>query len=231
MIDYHLKSKPDAPAIRLDASVLQPAGWLIEQLTTDDIAAITVQTDHRPRRLDELFDIDQTAINDPTRSDTPARLTIQPGPLVLDRLGAAGANARTGMAAGWIHVRGDAGDMIGHRMRRGTILIDGNVGTGCGATMTAGTIVVAGSFAHDAGLCLMDGSKRGTLVLSTKPNLPPDRFTRPVTTDAVWANLLSATCPASPVKDLLHRLATSGANTSRGDLANQGQCEILWPHP
>ena len=86
-------------------------------------------------------------------------------------VGAAYRGSPAGMRGGMILVDGNAGNEIGHSLRRGTIAIGGNIGDLAGFNMLAGTILVGGEMGirHGAGM------KRGTLIfLSEKrPELIP----------------------------------------------------------
>ena len=72
--------------------------------------------------------------------------------------------SRRGMTGGTILIQGNAGDHVGHLMRRGLIAVRGNAGKFLGYNMLAGTIVVLGTCNSYAGA----GMKRGTLILLGK---------------------------------------------------------------
>jgi formylmethanofuran dehydrogenase subunit C len=79
------------------------------------------------------------------------------------------------MTKGTILVGGDAGNEIGHSMRRGTIAIGGSIGDLAGINMLAGTILVFG----ESGIRHGAGMKRGTIAFLGKtapPILPTFRW-------------------------------------------------------
>lgn len=139
-----------------------------------------------------------------------------------DFLGGAMAGERQGMRGGRVHVRGDAGDRVGDHQRRGIILIEGNAGDYCGARMVAGTIAVLGRSGAGVGLAM----RRGTLLLTTEPDLPPtfnDSGTHELGFLALlYRELEQGEGPFS----LLHR---RGSRVRRwlGDLACDGKGEVL----
>jgi formylmethanofuran dehydrogenase subunit C len=71
------------------------------------------------------------------------------------------------MTGGTLLVDGDAGNEIGHSMRRGTIAIGGTAGEMLGFNMIAGTVLVFG----ECGIRPGAGMRRGTLALFG-PNPP-----------------------------------------------------------
>ena len=93
-----------------------------------------------------------------------------------DELGAPIGTRAEGMNGGVLRIKGNAGDLAGHRMRRGEIVIDGNVDAGLASWQVAGTIRVGGAVGKNAGL----GMRRGTLILKRAINLPELRFTNSV---------------------------------------------------
>src|SRR5690606_3639003 len=68
---------------------------------------------------------------------------------------------RRGMTGGIILVEGNAGNEIGHTMRRGTIAVRGDCGDAPGFNMLAGTILVFG----ECGIRPGAGMRRGTIAL------------------------------------------------------------------
>lgn len=200
---------------RLDASGIDPQK--IRQ--PSDLAGVVMRTDSSPIAVGELFDIESIEA-------TEDIVTIHPGPHLLDRIGAAADRQRAGIRGGTIHICGNAGDLLGHRMRRGQIIVDGNVAAHCGAAMIAGTILVAGT----VGPAPMDAARRGTFITSRKPSLPPRCFTRGVSVDAVFASILARGLPGGPSRNLIEKIIQNGAVTSRGDQSVGGKAEILWPN-
>ena len=86
-------------------------------------------------------------------------------------VGAAYRGSTAGMRGGTILVDGDAGNEIGHSLRRGMIAIGGSIGDLAGFNMLAGTILVGTGqgIRHGAGM------HRGTLVFLSeeRPELLP----------------------------------------------------------
>jgi formylmethanofuran dehydrogenase subunit C len=74
-------------------------------------------------------------------------------------IGAAYRGSARGMTKGTILIGGDAGNEIGHTLRRGLIAIGGNAGDLAGFNMLAGTILLCGNVGirHGAGM------RRGTI--------------------------------------------------------------------
>ena len=159
--------------------------------------------------------------------------------------GNVGAYAATGMAAGFMHIGGSAGDFLaaslpgdahgmhggtvvvdgncgdrlGDRMRRGVVLIRGATGSYCATRMLAGTIVVEGELGILPGLRM----QRGTLLAGHALQLP-----------ATFNDCGVHTFPflyllAHHLEALGHplRLALVRSRRYAGDLANDGQGEIL----
>jgi formylmethanofuran dehydrogenase subunit C len=81
------------------------------------------------------------------------------------------------MTGGEIFIDGDAGNELGHTLRRGLIAIRGNCGDGIGFNMLAGTILVFGA----AGIRPGAGMRRGTIGFlgsaPAPPMLPTFKFT------------------------------------------------------
>lgn len=79
------------------------------------------------------------------------------------------------MTGGEILIDGDAGNELGHSMRRGLVAVAGNAGDLVGFNMLAGTVLVLG----DAGIRHGAGMRRGTLALlgqHAPPILPTFRY-------------------------------------------------------
>lgn len=75
--------------------------------------------------------------------------------------GAVYRGGRRGMSGGEILIDGDAGNELGHTLRRGLIVIGGNAGDAIGFNLLAGTILVFGT----AGIRPGAGMRRGTIAL------------------------------------------------------------------
>jgi formylmethanofuran dehydrogenase subunit C len=75
------------------------------------------------------------------------------------------------MTGGEILIEGNAGNEIGHSLRRGLIAIGGDAGDAVGVNMLAGTILICGQ----AGIRPGAGMRRGTIVLAghDSPELLP----------------------------------------------------------
>jgi formylmethanofuran dehydrogenase subunit C len=79
------------------------------------------------------------------------------------------------MTGGEIMIEGDAGNEVGHALRRGLIAVRGKAGDGLGFNMIAGTILVFGQ----AGIRPGAGMRRGTIGLfgsEPPPMLPTFRL-------------------------------------------------------
>ncbi len=141
-----------------------------------------------------------------------------------DFLGAAACGKRVGMSGGRIVVTGNAGTHVGHRMRRGEIWVAGRTGRFTAANMVAGTIVVAGEMSGDCAI----GMRRGTLIAERVPELAKGRFSLPVRTDFLIAEMINA--PLFPAFDSFwSRWKQRTLVTRRGDRAVGGQAEIVTP--
>lgn len=75
--------------------------------------------------------------------------------------GAVYRGGRRGMSGGELLIDGDAGNELGHTLRRGLIAVGGKAGDAIGFNLLAGTILVFGS----AGLRPGAGMRRGTIAL------------------------------------------------------------------
>lgn len=87
-------------------------------------------------------------------------------------VGAVYRGGHKGMTGGTILIHGNAGNEIGHSMRRGLIAVGGNAGDVVGYGLLAGTILVCGEMGirHGAGM------KRGSIVWlggGTAPRMLP----------------------------------------------------------
>ncbi len=91
---------------------------------------------------------------------------------VGDRAGAAYPGEQLGMAGGVLHVRRNAGQRLGDRMRRGLIIVEGSAGDYCGSRMVAGTVIVCGDMGDQCGISM----RRGTVIASASAVKPPASF-------------------------------------------------------
>ncbi len=151
-------------------------------------------------------------------------------------LGGPHGASQIGMRGGFIHVHGDAGDYVGHRMRRGMLVVEGSVGALLASQMIAGTIVVAGTIGAHPAYCM----RRGTLVLSQELDLCSTRFTVANPSFTPFHTLLARAIrnrrgpgervgTGARVSEMLNHLESSGLCSRRGDLAVVGQGEIILP--
>ncbi|MEM7192613.1 MAG: formylmethanofuran dehydrogenase subunit C [Pseudomonadota bacterium] len=87
-----------------------------------------------------------------------------------DQVGGVAFGETFGMKGGFIAIGGDAGALVGERLRRGLIVVGGKAGDYAGGRMVAGTIVLRGGAGRYAGY----GNRRGSLIFADKPrNLLP----------------------------------------------------------
>lgn len=145
-------------------------------------------------------------------------------------LGGPHGASQIGTRGGLVHVHGDAGDYLGHRMRRGMLVVEGSVGALLASQMIAGTIVVGGTVGAHPAYCM----RRGTLVLSQELDLCPQRFTAANPSFTPFQTLLVRSIrtrvgSGAAVSKMLNQLELSGLSSRRGDLAVGGQGEIIAP--
>lgn len=84
---------------------------------------------------------------------------------VGDQAGGVAFGETFGMKGGFIAIGGDAGALVGERLRRGLIVVEGKAGDYAGGRMVAGTIVLRGGAGRHAGY----GNRRGSLIFHDKP--------------------------------------------------------------
>lgn len=84
---------------------------------------------------------------------------------VGDQAGGVAFGETFGMKGGFISIGGDAGALVGERLRRGLIVVGGKAGEYAGGRMVAGTIVLRGGAGRYAGY----GNRRGSLIFADKP--------------------------------------------------------------
>jgi len=82
-----------------------------------------------------------------------------------DQAGGVAFGETMGMKGGFLTIGGDAGALLGERMRRGLVVVGGNAGDYAGGRMIAGTIVLK----HGAGRYAGYGLRRGSLIFMEKP--------------------------------------------------------------
>lgn len=141
-----------------------------------------------------------------------------------DFLAAPSGARRSGMSGGRVEVGGSAGDYAGHRMRRGEIFIEGDAGAFAASHQVAGTIAVAGTVGSGVGY----GMRRGTLMATRLPALPPGRFSRPIQMRSVFPALIRPSAHwGEKTRRLVGALAREEFWASRGDAAVNGQGEVL----
>jgi formylmethanofuran dehydrogenase subunit C len=137
-------------------------------------------------------------------------------------VGAAYRGSRAGMRGGVILVEGNAGNEIGGTMRRGLIAIGGNTGDFVAVSLIAGTVFVFGQPGIRSGA----GMKRGTLALfGERPQLLPtfriDCVYRPVFMSLYLRQLRAWGFPVR--EEFLHGFYRRYS----GDLVALGKGEIL----
>jgi formylmethanofuran dehydrogenase subunit C len=148
-------------------------------------------------------------------------LTIEGG--AGERLAGPLSGETVGMSGGVLHVRGDAGNRAGDRLRRGIILIEGRAGAYAGSRMIAGTLAIGGE-AGDLPGYLMG---RGTILLGRGATLFSPTFGDCGEYDLVAARLLAGY--VAQVSTKLARLFRGPLRRLAGDLAALGKGEILLP--
>jgi len=148
-------------------------------------------------------------------------LTIEGG--AGERLAGPLSGETVGMSGGVLHVRGDAGNRAGDRLRRGIILIEGRAGAYAGSRMIAGTLAIGGE-AGDLPGYLMG---RGTILLGRGATLLSPTFGDCGEHDLVAARLLADYIAEASAK--LARLFRRPLRRLAGDLAALGKGEILLP--
>ncbi|MEM8644291.1 MAG: formylmethanofuran dehydrogenase subunit C [Pseudomonadota bacterium] len=84
---------------------------------------------------------------------------------VGDQAGGVAFGETFGMKGGFISIGGDAGALVGERLRRGLIVVGGKAGDYAGGRMIAGTILLRGGAGRHAGY----GNRRGSLIFGDKP--------------------------------------------------------------
>lgn len=84
---------------------------------------------------------------------------------VGDRAGGVAFGETMGMKGGFISVGGNAGALLGERLRRGLIVVGGKAGDYAGGRMIAGTLLLRGGAGRYAGY----GNRRGSLIFTEKP--------------------------------------------------------------
>lgn len=82
-----------------------------------------------------------------------------------DQVGGVAFGETMGMKGGFLTIGGDAGALLGERMRRGLVVVGGKAGDYAGGRMIAGTLVLKGGAGRYAGY----GLRRGSLIFMEKP--------------------------------------------------------------
>ena len=134
--------------------------------------------------------------------------------------GAYGAN-RVGISGGRVVIHGNAGNYVGHRMRRGTISIQGSCGNFMGSHLVAGTIMLSGTSGAHIGYAM----RRGTLILAGTPDLSTTRFSAPIALQTPFLSLLAQLRPWAQFESMFAK----EMYVTRGDEAVGGQGEIWFP--
>lgn len=116
-----------SPAQRIDCSGL--TSDKLEGKTVEEIAALIVVSGNQTLRVDALFDISGSDINDICFENSCAK---------LDHIGHA-------MSKGQVHVNGDAGAYVGQFMLGGELTVNGNTGIYTACEMKGGQIKINGN--------------------------------------------------------------------------------------
>ena len=165
-LTFTLKHKPDQ---RVDMSPL--VCNFLKDLALADIAALTLQSDKRKLRVDDLFTIDGSDTQNIIIKNSVAKLDfigkeLDGGSIKVS--GDAGAYLGMGMKAGEIKVSGSAELYAACEMKKGYLEITGNAGDFLGAAlpgnkmgMKGGTILVKGCVGERAG----DHMRRGNILI------------------------------------------------------------------
>ena len=129
----------------------------------------------------------------------------------------------SGLRDGTIHIRGNAGNRTGERMRRGLIVIDGDTGDHCGARMIAGSIVIGGVAGRHTGF----GMRRGTVLLMQDPRGVAVAFNDAGCYELGILPLIAETVHAVSRRSGLRLRKVRRVRRIVGDLGNRGQGELL----
>lgn len=130
-----------------------------------------------------------------------------------------------GMTGGTLTIHGNAGARLADRMRRGLVLVGGDAGAFAASRLVAGTVGVAGR----VGPHYAYGMRRGTLLLTRRPDrLPPTFADGGSGFDVFWALLVRSLEGGMAPFSQWHA-AHPGRLPARytGDLAVDGRGEIL----
>jgi formylmethanofuran dehydrogenase subunit C len=127
------------------------------------------------------------------------------------------------MTGGEIVIEGNAGNEIGHAMRRGLIVVGGAVGDFVGAEMIAGSTFVLGNSGSRHGA----GMKRGTIGLfgPAAPEMLPT-FREAGVVQPLFLNLFASRLASLGFADA-ERLQDLAARRFCGDLLESGKGEVL----
>ena len=149
MSGYRLTLK-QAPALRIDASALQPK--VLAALTPAEVENMPLPHGREQLRVGDLFAVQQR--DDPT-------LTFEGDLSRFDRIACT-------LTEGAVHVRGSVGVYAGAGMSGGKLVVDGDAGDLTGCAMRGGWLEVHGQVGDLAASALpgdMDGMRGGTLVV------------------------------------------------------------------
>lgn len=136
-----------------------------------EIAAMTLQNGKRRVRVDELFGISGSNVQNIVIKNSFGKLDfigreLSDGRIVVE--GDAGAYLGLGMVGGEIHVSGNAGIFAACEMKKGLVTVDGDVGDFLGAAlpgnkmgMKGGTVLVKGNAGERVG----DHMRRGYILI------------------------------------------------------------------
>lgn len=142
---------------------------------------------------------------------------------VGDYLGAGLPGDPYGMSDGLIHVKGNAGNCVGDRLRRGFIIIQGKAGDYCGSRMLAGTIIVLDKAGKYPGF----GMRRGTIIMAKKPRHIAASFKSCGNLKVQFLRLLFKQLTEMGKQFSFFEKYGPEAHRFAGDLASNGKGEIL----
>ncbi len=126
MITLTLQKKLELPVI---AECITPA--VFQGKTVEEIAALSIWEGNKPKKLRDIFKIEQTAEENPS-------ITINGDAAEVRRVG-------LGMKTGEIVINGNIGMHLGEKMSGGKITVNGNAGQWAGSEMKGGLIEIHGN--------------------------------------------------------------------------------------
>lgn len=138
-----VRRKADLPALPIDARAIRPD--ILCQQTIKQISDTPVRAGNYKLVLGDLFSIRVPSSGEQAGdSSAQTRLTVRPGNLQLDWLGA-------GMQSGQLKIIGNAGAFVGAQMRGGHLLVEGDALALAGSAMRGGHLQIKGNAGERAG--------------------------------------------------------------------------------